>query len=267
MPWLESLLAAAIAVVAFLLGRWCSGLPKRYWLIGYFVPLGLILLYCVAMFEPSLALTPPMSWMAGRSKFVCFNIVATMALSAPMARLPKKRVRMVVGVLILVLTSISILPFLAPAFNRSYLTGLKTRIDSDGVCRQSNDYTCGPAAAVTALRKLGFPAEEGEIAILAHTSSIMGTEPDVLASVLQKRYGGDGLVADYRAFKSVEDLRQAGLTVAVVKFNALQDHCVTILAVETNGIVVGDPLSGLSVLPNEEFESRWLFVGVVLKRM
>jgi hypothetical protein len=56
---------------------------------------------------------------------------------------------------------VAIVPFLAPAFNRGYLAGLKTRIDADGVCRQSSEYTCGPAAAVTALRKLGLPAEEG----------------------------------------------------------------------------------------------------------
>jgi hypothetical protein len=32
------------------------------------------------------------------------------------------------------------------------LAALTTRLDADGVCRQSNHYTCGPAAAVTALR-------------------------------------------------------------------------------------------------------------------
>jgi hypothetical protein len=55
------------------------------------------------------------------------------------------------------------------------------RVDGDGVCRQSSHYTCGPASAVTVLRKLGLPAEEGEIAILSHTSALTGTEPDVLA--------------------------------------------------------------------------------------
>lgn len=267
-PWLESLVVALIAFLAFLLGRWFSRLPKPYWLLGYFLPLGLILLYCLAIFEPQLAVTPPVSWMMiGRSRFVCFNFVATMVLSAPLARLPQKRNRVMVQVLIVVLTLMSILPFIAPAFNRTFLAGLKTRLDSDGVCRQSSEYTCGPAAAVTALRKLGLPAEEGEIAILAHTSSITGTEPDVLAKVLQKHYGTNSLVAEYRAFKDIEELKKAGLTVAILKFNALQDHCVAILGADTNGVVVGDPLSGLSSISNEDFESRWQFVGIVLKRV
>jgi len=266
-PWLESVVVAAIALLAFLIGRWSSKLPKPYWMVGYFLPLGLILLYCLAIFEPRVAQVPPISWMMiGRSRFVSFNFVATMVLSAPLARLPQKRNRVVVCILMIVLTAMSVVPFLAPAFNRSYLAGLKTRIGADGVCRQSNDYTCGPAAAVTVLRKLGFPAEEGEIAILSHSSSLTGTEPDALAKALQRRYGSDGLVVEYRGFRDVNELRSAGLAVAVLQFKALQDHCVAILGVETNGVIVGDPLSGLSSVSIEEFENKWRFVGIVLKR-
>ena len=266
-PWIESLAVASIAVAAFLLGRWLSRLPAPYWLIGYLFPLALILLYCLATFEPRVALAPPVSWMAtGRSRFVTFNFVTTMVLSAPLARLARKRNRVMVELLILVLSLTSLLPFLAPALNQPYLAGLKTRLDPDGVCRQSNEYTCGPAAAVTALRKLGFPAEEGEIAILARTSSLTGTEPDTLAKALQKRYGADGLLVEYRAFKDLDDLKKAGLTVAVLQFNALQDHCVTILGVATNSVLVADPLSGLTPISRDEFENKWQFVGIALKR-
>jgi predicted double-glycine peptidase len=266
-PWLESFTVAAIALSGYLLGNWFSRLPRPYWALGYFIPLGLVLLYVLALFEPRIALGPPLSWMMiGRIRFAFFNFITTTMLSVPLSRLPQRRNRIVVCMLICALTAMSIVPFLAPAFNRSYLAGLKTRLDPDGICRQSNDYTCGPAAAVTALRRLGLPAEEGEIAILAHTSSLAGTEPDVLAKVLQKQYRTNGLVAEYRSFKDISDLRQAGLTVAVLKFNALQDHCVTILGVQTNCVLVGDPLNGLTLMPTDEFENKWLFVGIVLKR-
>lgn len=266
-PWFESVAVVFFALLAFLLGRWCSRLPGRYWLLGYALPLGLILIYCLAMFEPQVSLVPPVPWMMiGRSRFVCFNFIATMVLSVPLARLPQRRTRAVVGALIAVLTALSAVPFLAPAFNRTYLAGLKTRLDGDGVCRQSNEYTCGPAAAVTALRKLGLPAEEGEIAILAHTTSLTGTEPDVLADVLQERYRTNGLTAKYRAFKNLDELACAVPAVAVLQFNALQDHCVTVLGVQTNGILVADPLIGLELVPKDEFERKWQFVGVVFKR-
>src|ERR1700704_3241666 len=108
-PWTESLMVAAMALLAFFLGRGFSRLPKPYWLIGYVIPLGLLLLYCLAIFEPQLTMIPPLSWMLiGRSRFVCFNFIATMALSAPLARLSQKRNRMVVCLLIAVLTSVSI---------------------------------------------------------------------------------------------------------------------------------------------------------------
>jgi hypothetical protein len=203
----------------------------------------------------------------GRNRFACFNFAAVMLLAVPQPRLARKRNRIVVGLFMFVLTSVSIIPFLAPAFNRSYLAGLKTRVDPDGVCRQSNDYTCAPAAAVTALRKLGLPAEEGEIAILAHTSSLTATEPDVLARELQKHCGARGLIAYYRVFSSVEELKKAGLTIAVVRFNLMLDHCVAVLEVKDNQIVIGDPLSGLTSLSADEFANKWEFVGVVMKRV
>jgi hypothetical protein len=257
-----------VALLAFLLGRGFSRLPRPYWLLGYVIPLGLVLLYCVAIFEPELGVVPPISWMTiGRSRFVCFNLITTMLLSAPLTRLPQRRNRVVVCLLIAVLTAMSVVPFLAPAFNRSHLAGLKTRLDGDGVCRQSNEYTCAPAAAVTALRKLGLPAEEGEIAILAHTSSLTGTEPDVLAEVLQKHYRTNGLAVEYRAFRNLDELSNACPTVAIMRFNTLQDHCVAILGLQTNGVLVADPLTGLGVVPAEEFESKWLFAGIVLKRV
>ncbi len=266
-PWLEAIAAVGAGTAAFLLGRWCSRLPKPYWTFGYLLPLGFILLYCLAMFEPRIALTPPISWMMlGRVRFICFNCIAVMMLSVPLSRLPAQRSRVAVCFLIVVLTAVSTVPFLAPAFNRSYLAGLKTRIDADGVCRQSNDYTCAPAAAVTALRKLGFSAEEGEIAILAHTSSLTGTEPDVLAKELCKKYGADGLSVEYRSFRDLDELKQSGLTIVVTKFSVLQNHCVTILGVETNCVIVGDPLRGLMSVPLQEFERKWLFCGIALKR-
>ncbi len=76
-----------------------------------------------------------------------------------------------------------------------------------------------------------------------------------------------GLSAEYRAFKNIEELKSAGITVAILKFNALQDHCVTIFGVQTNGVSVADPLTGLNIVPKEAFEEKWQFVGIVLKRV
>ena len=267
MPSLETLGVGLCALAAFVLACFLSKLPRHWWLAAYLIPLSLMLLYSVAVIEPRVTLVPPLSWMLiGRMKIVWFMVVATMLLSAPLQRLQRKRNRIVVCLFIGVLTIFAMLPFFAPAFNRAQLAAIKTHVDGEGVCHQAYGYTCGPAAAVTALRKLGFPAEEGEIAILAHTSSFTGTDSDVLARALQKRYGTEGLKVDYRGFSSVEDLRDAGLTIAVLKFSTMIDHCVTIFGVESNLVTVADPLMGLKVVPAKEFEEDWQFVGITLKK-
>jgi hypothetical protein len=190
-----------------------------------------------------------------------------MILTTPLLKLPKRRDRIAVSVLMAcVVAMTSVWPFLAPAFNRNYLANLQTRMGTDGVCLQNTDYTCGPASAVTALRKLGFRADEGEIAFLAHTSSATGTPPDILAQVLQKRYANEGLVCQYRAFKSMAELRHSGLTLAVIKFGFMVDHYVTVLEVNDQEITVGDPLNGLTKLSAADFKNDWRFVGVVLRR-
>ncbi len=65
---------------------------------------------------------------------------------------------------------------------------------------------------------------------------------------------------------SVAELRSIVPFLAVIKFNIMLDHYVTVLEVSDDGVTVGDPLLGLTKLSRAEFEDKWRFVGVVLKR-
>ena len=264
----DAIAATAFAVSGALLGYWFSRLPKSYWMLGYFIPLALILTYGVTIHYPVLSFTSPILWITmGLKKFAMVGFIVAMILMSLIPRLPRKRDRVALVVLLIAaIFGLTTWPFLAPAFNRNELAHLSTHINSDGICRQSTDYTCGPAAAVTALHKLGFPAEEGQIAILSYTSSETGTPPDILAEALQDYYGKDGLIVEYRPFKSVLELKQAGLTLAVTKFTFMVDHYVTVLGVTNSEVIVGDPLSGLKRIPYDDFRREWRFVGIVLKR-
>src|SRR5205809_4445767 len=219
-PWIETVGVVLLGVVGVALGRWFSRLERPYWTLGYFVPLVLILLIGLAYRVRALEFIPPFSWlMAGRTEFALTALIGTMVLTTPLSRLPQRRDRAAIGVLMVwIVFQVAAWPFLAPAFNHDELEGLKTRIDSDGVCLQNTDYTCGPAAAVTALRRLGLPAGEGELAILSHNSAAMGTPPDVLCRALQQRYRRDGLRCEYRAFRSIPELKKSGLTLALMTF-------------------------------------------------
>jgi len=266
--WFEGAFALLAAAAGVGLGYWFSRLRKPYWTFGYFIPLALVLIYAASVHFPALSFTPPISWMMmGRKKFAVLGFVVTMVLTTPLSRVPKKWDRIVISILMTVMVfAASIWPFIEPAFERNEIARLQTNIDANGVCIQTTDFTCGPASAVTALRKLGLPGEEGKIGIISGTSSIEGTPPDMLAEALQNEYGKDGLIAEYRSFKDISDLKQAGLTLAVIKYRFLVDHYVAVLEVTDTEVVVGDPLGGLARMSYKDFRKKWRFVGVVLKR-
>jgi hypothetical protein len=267
-PWQETVGVILLAVLGAGLGKFFSRLPKPWWLLGYFIPLVIILLVGLPRVDRSLEFVPPISWLvSGRTLFAVTGLVTTMILVTPLSRLPRKRDRqMVAGFVILFVGYSSVWPFLAAALNRKFQESIKTQFDRDGICQQSTDYNCGPAAAVTALRRLGFPAEEGEIAILAHTSTAIGTPPDILCRALQKHYGPSGLKCEYRHFKSIAELKNGGITLAVIKFGWLVDHYVAVLKVTDDKVIVGDPSRGLGAYSYEEFSKKWRFMGVVVNR-
>jgi len=190
-----------------------------------------------------------------------------MGLTTPLSRLPYKFERLAISIMMaIVVFWFSVLPFLVPSLIRDDLANLKTTIGPDGICFQTTDFTCAPAAAVTALRKLGLPADEGEIAILSHSSPVAGTLPECLSSALENRYGSDGLKCQYRHFGSLLQLKNAGLTLVILKNSFMSDHCVTVLEVSDHFVTFSDPVAGKKVIPYDQFEKIWRFSGVVLKR-
>jgi predicted double-glycine peptidase len=266
--WLAALGALLCALAGVGLGWACSRLRSPWWTIGYFIPLALVFAFALAYHFPAVMFLPPFSWMMiGLKKFAVFGFIATLVLTTPLSRLPQKRNRIVVGVLmVLMVFAMSIWPFVAPMVDRGQLSQLTTRMDRNGVCLQTTEYTCGPASAVTALRKLGLPAEEGQLAIQSCTSEQEGTPIDMLEDALNRQYAAEGLSAQGRVFKSIDDLRSAGLTLAVVKYGFLVDHWVTVLEVTDTEVVIADPLAGLDRQSYEEFAKRWRYEGIVLHR-
>src|SRR6185436_6934626 len=194
-PWFEIIGVLLLTVGGVLVGWLFSRLPGRYWMIGYFLAAIPLMLLRFGRSHSQFELTPPFSWVcAGRTKFALAGVIAAMILIPPLSRVSNVRLRrLVICFLVIFCASNAVWPFLSPALSRDHLLSLKTRVDNEGVCLQSTDYTCGPAASVTALRRLGLPAEEGELAVLAHTSNATGTPPDMLWNTLRSKYAHAGL--------------------------------------------------------------------------
>jgi hypothetical protein len=267
-PWLETVGIILVALLGVFLGKVFSRPRKAYWIAGYFLSFLLILFLIITRCSNSLAFVPLFVWItAGRVKFVIFSLAVTMGLTTPLSRMPYKFEKVAIYILmVIVVVWFSVLPFLVPALIEGHLASLTTRVDSNGICFQSTDYTCAPAAAVTALRKLGLPAYEGEIAILSHTSPVTGTLPGCLQAALRNRYGTEGLSCQYRRFDSIAQLRDGGITLAVVRNAFLSDHCVAVLEVSDRMITVADPVVGKKLLSHKQFEEIWRFSGIVLWR-
>jgi len=69
--WLAAATALLCALAGVALGRWFSRRRGRYWAIGYFIPLALILAFALAFHFPAIMFLPPFSWiMMGLKKVV-----------------------------------------------------------------------------------------------------------------------------------------------------------------------------------------------------
>lgn len=264
-PWLETLGVVALVGLTYLLGRRLSRLRKPYWAAGYVIPLLVIVVIGAARWLPAMEFIPPFAWlMLGRTEFAASAVACALFLAVLPSRLPRKTQKVLVSVLFLiVIVRYAVLPFLLPAVLHGRLSRLETKFFGDGSCRQTTRYTCGPAAAVTALKALGLQVQEGEVAILARTNPISGTQPDMLSAAIRARYG---VSCEYRYFGSLDELREAGLTVALIKRTLLTDHYVVVSHIGDGRVTIADPLVGIRTLSEDEFRRRWRRCGIVLER-
>ena len=267
-PWFETIAVILVALLAVSLGRLFSGLRKHFWLFGYVLPFLLIAMLAAARFSNVLAFIAPVCWFAaGRARFVVLSFAVPMGLITLLSRLPRRFEKVAVCILTVVVVSwFGVLPFLVPALIKGRLSNLTTRLDSNGICFQSTDYTCGPAAAVTALRRLGLQADEGELAILAHSTPVAGTVPDCLVKAINKRYEAEGLHCQYRRFDSLDQINSYRYPLVMLKDTFLSNHCVAILKISDKTVTFADPLWGKARMSREQFEKLWRFSGIVLKR-
>ena len=262
MPYLETLLVLLLVVGSVFLARGISRLPTPWWGI-------VVIAFGVARRFPEYAFIPPFSWlMHGRVQFIGIGMALTILLITPVRHLENERQKRLVWLFMIVIvlyTSIS--PVLLPAVLREHHENLDYLVDENEICHQPNDYTCGPAAAVTALRRVGINADMRELTITAYTTPITGTYPDLLCWAIESKFSEKGVSCTYRHFESLDELRAVdGIPIAIVKLTFLVDHYVTILAVTDDAVVVGDPMKGRGRYSHDEFLEMWRRTGVIVSR-
>jgi hypothetical protein len=265
--WIELAGIIYTAVIGAEAGRSFSRLKSPWWAFGYLLPLTLIFLLLVIGFAGLNAYNPLFAWISsGRMRFVIIALCVTMGAMTLIGRLTNRIEKSLVFLVMLgVIGYGAVLPFAYPLIIKNNLAKLPTITDADNICFQSTPYTCGPAAAVTALRQLGFHAHEGELAILSHTSPVVGTMPWSLYKAIQDSYAADGVDCRFRHFDSISQMKDADVTLAVVKDAFMLDHCVAILEVSDKTVTIGDPILGKIQMSHKKFQNVWRFYGITLK--
>jgi hypothetical protein len=263
---LEAAGALLLALAGTAMGYGFSRLKRPWWLLGYFVPLAMVVAIGLARLDQTLAFVAPFSWIAmGRRMFLFIALSSSVLFMTPLSRLRTRgQKRGVVALMIFVVIYFGIAPFLAPIATYSFMKNLKSRVTGDGVCLQSTQYNCGPAAAVTALLALGLEGQEGEIAIRSCTSDFIGTPPSLLCSTLNELYGERGLQASYRKFGGIDALRDHLPVIAVTKYGFLVDHYVVVMEILSENVVVGDPLCGRRLIGRKDFGEIWRSTAIVI---
>jgi predicted double-glycine peptidase len=266
--WLETLGILLIAVVGFILGRWaaCRSTQARVFaMVASLIVVTLILLARQGRLWGTFPLLCPIA--ASRLRFVLLAFAVTLGLTAPLGQLRSFLSRLVTCAIMAVFIAILIsFPFVGPAMIQSDLAELQNRIDTDGVCRQSQPFTCGPAAAVTALNHFGLEAAEGELARRCRTSPVIGTSPWELYRTLKSDYADQGLECSFLHMNSIDQLPADAILLAVVRDAPVTDHCVAVLDVNKTTVTIADPMAGLIHIPRDSFSKLWRNCGILLQR-
>ncbi|NLK42659.1 MAG: hypothetical protein GX298_11495 [Planctomycetes bacterium] len=266
--WLETIGVFAVAATGMLLGHIASrsGARSLAAALGVsFLLVGLVLLGRLPAVIYSWPMLYPLA--AGRVRFVLLVFAVTLGFSAPLAQLRSPRVRMLVCVMMAMFVSaLTILPFVGPAAVQGQLAAIGTQWDADGVCRQSQPFTCGAAAAATALRRLGIEAEEGALAVAARTGPMIGTSVWTLYQALDEQFTPQGVSCSFSMFDRLAAVPHNSVMLAVMRDTAFSDHCVAVLEMTAHTVTLADPAQGLVRLSMEQFMSSWRGSGIVLRR-
>ena len=115
---------------------------------------------------------------------------------------------------------------------------------TDADFRQTQDYTCVPAACATALNLMGFPSTEAQMAELTQTRP--GTGATIIRAFdgLEQRLDNTGVrpILLEPGWEELQVIKPPLLT--PLQFEATRRHMVVISRVEDGGVWVMDPVEG-----------------------
>lgn len=258
------LVQVMIAGAAFALGRWVGGLESR-WVGGVVMSaaLALMLVCGVLRVFPATVIDLAGAAAAACTEFTIPALPGALFFGVASRRVERKADRRAIGLLLVIAGAYFVKAgwwMVGPG-----VRGLgPTKIDADGVCRQSTNATCVPASMVTALRARGIDAGEEEMARLAYTDS-GGTTDSRALWALERKLAGTGLTARYVEFDAAGLAAAPKPVLVQLNWGFFVSHMVPVLEVTDGRVVLGDPAEGVREMTLGEFEREWKGMGIVME--
>jgi hypothetical protein len=266
-PWVETIAVGVLALSGLLAGVVISRVGKQ---AGLWVCLGTTLLILTLgagwLIPVNVDIPIVFALVCGRARFVLLAFIVPLALAAARPYLPYKIERQ--GIIVLIALSIyafAVFPFLGAARAGGVLKELPVWYDGDGVCLQSTPYTCGPAAAATALRHFGMDVSEGQIAVLSRSCPVIGTSDYDLTRAIRQITSGRAMETSYGRWNELPMLTEHQVLLAMLRQGRWMNHCVLIMKMTGNSVVFADPAEGLITLSKERFLYLWTGRGILLQ--
>ena len=136
------------------------------------------------------------------------------------------------------------------------------RLATGYLVRQTQDYSCVPAASATALRILGLRSNEEEMAELTETREGSGATLLRALNGLDARLTDTGIEARLLEPNYTELMRLEPPMLTPLQFQSAQLHMVTIIDVRPHLVVIADPQVGIEFISKYRFEK--LYRGQVI---
>lgn len=145
------------------------------------------------------------------------------------------------------------------------LDALYGTVDSQGACRQTSPFSCGPAAATSFLYSYDIPAHEREMAYACWTSENLGTTYSGMVRGLGRKFP-EGRSAVSVGHLNITQLQALRRPVLVILETSVVNHWIVVDEVQSDTIRVRDP-AGRKSIPRKDFEALWTGLAVWIKRV
>jgi len=125
------------------------------------------------------------------------------------------------------------------------------------VVRQSQNFSCVPAACATALGYLGVDSSEAEMADLTQTRAGSGATLIRAMEALQRKLAGTGIQVKMLEPEYAQLLGLEMPLLTPLHLELGRQHMVTVLRADESGAWVADPLQGELYVPRQRWQEAY----------